>query len=179
MAEIEQPQGETSDRRFDVPLADINSPLIRKFHEHWLRLCQDGRLPKRADIDPVDFHWALPNVILSAIERDPFRVHYRLCGERVTEFCGNLAGRYLDELGDPDLWSSAVYVRQYEVVVEERRPIFSYDWMEADVGGRRFFQTGIWPLASDGTNPDMCVAVEDYLDLHRYDLKPAPDRTPR
>jgi hypothetical protein len=179
MAEIEQPHGNSPDRRFDVPLTEVSSQLIRKFHEHWLQLAQAGKLPKRGDIDPVDFRWALPNIILSAIERDPFRVHYRLCGERVTEFCGNLTGRYLDELGDPDLWSSGVYVRQYQTVVNEKRPVFSFDWMEAEDGSRRFFQTGIWPLASDGTNPDMCVAVEDYLNLQRYDLKPAPDRSPR
>jgi hypothetical protein len=32
------------------------------------------------------------------------------------------------------------------------------------------FQTGIWPLAGDGRNVDMCVAVEDYLNLRRAEM---------
>lgn len=165
-------------RRFDVALTEITSPLIRRFHEHWQRL-RPGQLPSRADIDPVDFKWVLPNVILSQIEREPFRVRYRLCGTRVTEFCGNLAGRYLDELDGSDLWLTSIYLKQYRIVVEERRPVFGFDWMEGDAGQRHEFQTGIWPLATDGINPDMCIAVEDYLNLERDDVKPLPDATPR
>lgn len=165
------PHHRDTDSRFDIPLSEIGSDLIQEFHRHWLLLCDGGRLPRRADIDPVNFKRILPNVILAEIEPQPFRVRYRLCGTRVAEFCGNLTGRYLDEFENPDLWATSTYTRQYQVVVGERRPVFSYDWMEGAAGGRNYFQTGIWPLASDGANPDMCVAVEDYLDLHRADLK--------
>ena len=51
--------------------------------------------------------------------------------------------------------------------------------MEDTSGGRNDFLTGIWPLASDGTNPDMCIAVEDYLDLQRADMKAASDKLTR
>jgi hypothetical protein len=170
------PHHRDADSRFDIPLPEIRSDLIQEFHQYWLRLWRDGRLPSRADIDPADFKRILPNVILAEIEREPFRVHYRLCGTRVAEFCGNLTGRYLDELDGSDLWTTSVYTRQYQIAVGERRPVFSYDWMEGASGGRNYFQTGIWPLARDGTNPDMCIAVEDYFDLQRVDLKPATDK---
>lgn len=167
------PHHRDADSRFDIPLAEIRSDLIQEFHQHWLRLSQSGRLPCRADIDPADFKRILPNIILAAIEPAPFRVHYRLCGTRVVEFCGNLTGRYLDEMDGADLWTTSIYTRQYQIAVAERRPVFSYDWMEGTSGGRNYFQTGIWPLASDGLTPDMCVAVEDYFDLDRADLKGA------
>ncbi|HWA50303.1 MAG TPA: PAS domain-containing protein [Dongiaceae bacterium] len=168
-----------TDSRFDVPLSEIGSDLIQEFHRHWLLLWHDGRLPSRADIDPANFKRILPNVILAEIEADPFRVRYRLCGTRVVEFCGNLTGRYLDQLDGADLWATSVYTRQYQIAVGERRPVFSYDWMEGAAGGRNFFQTGIWPLARDGAHPDMCIAVEDYFDLQRADLKASTDKITR
>lgn len=170
------PHHRDTDSRFDIPLAEIRSDLVQEFHQHWLRLSHGGRLPSRADIDPANFKRILPNIILAEIEPLPFRVHYRLCGTRVAEFCGNLTGRYLDELDGADLWTTSIYTRQYQIAVGQRRPVFSYDWMEGAAGGRNYFQTGIWPLASDGINPDMCIAVEDYLDLQRADMKAASDK---
>jgi len=164
------------DSRFDRPLSEIGSELIRQFHAHWLQLWHGSRLPGRADIEPTNFKPILPNIILADIEYEPFRVRYRLCGTRVAEFCGNLTGRYLDQLDGADLWTTSIYVRQYQVAVRDQRPVFSCDWMEGASGGRHYFQTGIWPLAGNGANPDMCIAVEDYLDLHRADLRTAIDK---
>ncbi len=161
------------DSRYDVALSEISSQLVHQFHRHWLGLCGNDRLPSRSDIDPANFKLILPNVILAEIEEDPFRIRYRLCGTRVAEFCGNLTGRYLDELGDPNLWSTAAYLRQYQVAVRDARPVFSHDWMVGQFGARHQFQTGIWPLSSDGHRVDMCVAVEDYLKLRRTELEPS------
>jgi hypothetical protein len=160
-----------AESRFDLTLSEISSDLIQQFHRQWLRICSNGRLPGRAEIDPSNFKRILPNVILAEIEQDPFRVRYRLCGTRVTEFCGNLTGRYLDEIGASDVWSTAVYLQQYQTVAVEARPIFGFDWMLGPLGARHPFQVGIWPLAGDGRNVDMCIAVEDYLQLRRTDME--------
>jgi hypothetical protein len=157
--------------RFDVPLAEIGSDLVQQFHRHWLRLCRDSVLPSRSDIDPANFKRILPNVILTGIEYDPFRVRYRLCGTRVVEFCGNLTGRYLDEIAGADLWGAAAYLQQYQIAAREGRPVFSVDWMRGEFGAGHHFQIGIWPLASNGRTVDMCIAVEDYLNLRRADVE--------
>jgi hypothetical protein len=155
--------------RFDVPLMEISSDLIQQFHRHWLGLGSSNLLPSRAHIDPVNFKRMLPNVIMADVERDPFRIRYRLCGTRVAEFCGNLTGRYLDEVSGDNLWSAAAYLQQYQTAVRDCRPVFSYDSMTGEFGARFRFQTGIWPLASDGRKVDMCLAVQDYLGLRRPD----------
>jgi hypothetical protein len=152
--------------RFDLALSEIGSDLIQRFHRHWLQMSAHGRLPSRADIDPSNFKRMLPNVILADVERDPFRVRYRLCGTRVVEFCGNLTGRYLDEMTG-DRWSTAAYITQYQIAATDGRPVFSFDWMTGTSGARHSFQTGIWPLASDGRTADMCIAVEDFLKPRR------------
>ena len=107
--------------RFDLPISEISSDMILQFHGYWLQISGSGRLPARADIDPANFKRFLPNVILTDIEQDPFRVRYRLCGTKVAEFCGNLTGRYLDEVATTDVWSAAAYLRQYEIA-GDRRP---------------------------------------------------------
>jgi len=162
-----------AESRFDLALSDISSDMIQQFHRHWLQICGNGRLPKRADIDPVNFKRILPNVILTDLERDPFRVRYRLCGTRVADFCGNLTGRYLDEVATSDVWSTAAYLRQYQIAATDGRPVFSFDWMVGKFGARHPFQTGIWPLASDGRTVDLCIAVEDYLKLRPADMQPS------
>lgn len=161
-----------ADRRFDIPLSEIGSGLIQEFHQHWLRLSQGGRLPNRADIEPENFKSALPNIILVDIERDPFRVRYRLCGTRVVEICGNLAGRYLDEFGDAKLWNPAPYIEIYRTAAHQRRPVFIHDWIAGEFDVRHYFQAGRWPLANDGQTVDMCIGVEDYLNLRPSDLRP-------
>lgn len=161
-----------AESRFDLTLSEISSELIQQFHCHWLEMCGNGRLPSRADIDPSNFKRVLPNVILADIERDPFRVRYRLSGTRITDFCGSLTGRYLDEMGTNGLWSVAAYLHQYRTAATEARPVFSFDWMLGRFGASHPFQTGIWPLASDGRTVDMCIAVEDYLKLRRADMQP-------
>ena len=159
--------------RFDLALSEISSDMIQQFHRHWLQICSNGRLPKRADIDPANFKRILPSVILTNIERDPFRVRYRLCGTKVAEFCGNLTGRYLDEIATGNVWSAAGYLRRYQIAATEGRPVFSFDWMIGQFGTRHPFQTGVWPLASDGRTVDLCIAVEDYLKLRSTDMEPS------
>jgi hypothetical protein len=98
-----------AESRFDLALSEISSELIRHFHRHWLQICRNGSIPGRLDIDPGNFKCILPNMILAEIERDPFRVRYRPCGTKVTEFCGSLTGRYLDEVATANVWSTAAY----------------------------------------------------------------------
>jgi hypothetical protein len=160
------------DSRFDIALSEISSVPIEQFHRHWLRLFRGSSLPSRADVDPSNFKRLLPNIILAEIEHDPFRVRYRLCGTRVAEFCGNLTGRYLDEMGGAELWSAAAYLRLYQIAASDGRPVFSVDSMRGEFGARYHFQAGIWPLSGDGRAVDMCIAVEDYHNQRRADMAP-------
>jgi hypothetical protein len=162
-----------AESRFDLALSEISSDMIQQFHRHWLQVCGNRRLPRRGDIDPANFKRILPNVIMADIERNPFRVRYRLCGTKVAEFCGNLTGRYLDEIATGDMWSTAAYMRQYQIAANDFRPVFSFDWIVGPFGARYPIQTGIWPLASNGRTVDLCIAVEDYLKLRPADMKPS------
>ena len=154
--------------KIDLPLSEVRSELIQQFHRHWLQICGDRRLPTRAEIDPSNFKRILPNVILLDIERDPFRVRYRLCGTKVTELRGYLTGRYLDQVSAEDLRDTML---PYERAAAERRPVFSLGWLTGKLGASHPFQAGIWPLATDGQTVDACVAVEDFPKLQRAAMR--------
>src|SRR3546814_8913719 len=52
---------------FDVAEGDssaIPDPRLRDLARYWFARCRDGLVPRRADIDPLEFPPLLPNVIL-------------------------------------------------------------------------------------------------------------------
>lgn len=157
--------GSAPERRFDLPLSEIRSQSVQDMDRYWRSLCRGTILPARNLIDPAAIKHLLPGTILVDIERDPFRVKYRLVGTLVVELCGNLTGRYLDEFTESDHWDTKIYLEQYWKVATERRPVFGRDWMVGKSGARHTYAVGIWPLASDGQIVDMCMALEDYFGI--------------
>src|SRR5690242_21618920 len=76
---------------------------VRKFARYWRDLCRDGALPARRDLEPGDFVWCLPNVMLMDITHEPLRVRYRLVGTAVVAISRlDFTGRYLDEIAFPN-----------------------------------------------------------------------------
>lgn len=79
--------------------AHVGDARLRRFLAYWLERAERGRLPRRADIDPLDFPWALPMVWLCDYLREDGRFRYRVAGEEINAVYGyNLAGRHLDEV---------------------------------------------------------------------------------
>ena len=71
--------------------------LSRLFH-YWASKCDGDRLPRRGDIDPVDFYYILGSVSLVDIHRDPLRLYFRIFGTRHVDRHGyDLTGKWLDE----------------------------------------------------------------------------------
>lgn len=151
--------------QFGLPLAAVGSLPIQEFHVYWQGMRQGDRLPSRSDLEPADIKHLLPHVLLVDLEPTPFRVRYRVCGTRVAEMCGDVTGRYLDELDGGSTWSPAEFQQQYEFVSQRRTPVFGRQWILSRYDTPYPCFIGIWPLARNGHDIDMCVAIEDYLEL--------------
>src|SRR5688572_25636978 len=156
--------------QFGLPLADVESRRVQELHLYWQGLRQDDRLPSRADIEPADIRHLLPHLLLVDLEPTPFRVRYRVCGTRVAEICGDVTGRYLDELDGGSAWSPAEFQRQYQIVSQRRTPVFARQWILSRYDTPYPCFIGIWPLVRDGSDVEMCVAIEDYLELRQEQL---------
>ena len=138
-------------------------PSIKQLHDYWLQRRGDRALPRRADIDPLDIPHLLPKVLLVDIERDPFRVRYRVVGTDAAEWQGrDFTGNYVDEVRftKPD-----EILALYRRAAEEKTPTFRSDTWPKPNGVTRAVETAILPLSDDGEHVTQCLAIEDFQEF--------------
>jgi hypothetical protein len=152
--------------------------MVRLLHQWWVSKC-GGDIPDRSDLDPADLKRLLPNILISDVEHEPFRIRYRLVGTRAREATGfDIVGRYLDELlpTDPD----EPWMDDYSLAYRTRRPVLGVSSIRTTSGGVFTYEYGLFPLRRGGAAIDQFVAVEDYEDLNStlMDLVEWRERTP-
>lgn len=111
----------------DAEFADLLSrrdPLIRDGFNYWCSKGWPGRLPTRADIDPMDIPKLLPNVVLLDVQDGPRDFCYRLIGTGVVHHLAeDLTGKWMSSLdhqrAPSRIWDSC------EKVVETACPLLS------------------------------------------------------
>ena len=140
----------------------FGSPLLGELLVYWQNL-RHGRLPSRADVDPLDMAPRLwPYLELVDILRQPdLRFRWRLIGTHVTEAVErDSTGRFFDELYAPeDLETLAMPFRW---VVENRLPLRLFG-TSAFVGKHWLRYEGVYlPLADDGESVVMVLGGVDY-----------------
>lgn len=153
------------DLRVGCDPAIISSAPVLRFHGYWLSRCRDGRLPAKADIDPVDIPALLPNVILTRVVREAPGVldfEYRLIGDAIVRRMGNLVGRRVRAAAplhnvNPSI--SSAY-RNYCAVVESAVPQFleGHAVLAHGDGRPRLMSRVHCPLSSDGAQVDFIIS---------------------
>jgi hypothetical protein len=153
----------------DQPAADIiydnveavRSPIILEMLGYWRSKMAGGRLPRPADIDPVEIPKLIPSIVICELESDPFRVRYRLAGTRQVHILGNeLTGRYVDELD----WPEGPFVhRIFARARDTAAPVFGfYHWgfREGTPGASEF---GLFPLSEDGGTVSRVLGIDEFF----------------
>ena len=75
----------------------------RRLYNHWLSLRRGRRRPTRADLDPVDFAFALGNVILFDVDHAAGEFRYRLVGSNCARRQGyDLTGKTTAAIPGPE-----------------------------------------------------------------------------
>lgn len=157
LLEIDSSAGEwiaiNSDRRWEVLL------------EYWKQLAQRmGRLPKRAEVDPLELPVELlPNIFLVDVVRAegaPPRFRFRLLGSAITARERVKPGQYLDDYRSdiPDDMT-----RQYLDCLERRVRIRSTN-LAWDHPTKEFisYRVMLLPLSNDGTEVDTLIGLAIY-----------------
>ncbi len=139
------------------------SPALRRLLEYWVSIHPADRLPGRQHFDPLQVRQYLPNVVLTDVERDPFRFRIRLMGTAVVTAIGrDFTGLYMDEAW-PDARDQPLIADRVEVA-EHGLPNYRYG-----VTPTRFrldfapIERVYLPLASDGRCVDMILSMMIYL----------------
>jgi hypothetical protein len=146
----------------EYTLTEIERPALRRLYELWKARCGDRLFPARADFSPHDFAFALGNLSLIDVLRDPLRFRVRLQGTYSSARLGwDITGRTFDEIPDPEY--RAITIETYVRVVEERRPRREVREMVLDSRSHRY--EIVWlPLAADGITIDMIMACVAFFD---------------
>jgi hypothetical protein len=140
-----------------LTLTNIPDEMQNHMLAYWRSKCASGRLPARADIDPLDFPWALGLVCLLNVEHKPLRFRYRLDGSAIVDHHGSdFTGRTTDELR-PAAYADMLHLH-FSEVVETGAPNLYRITLLNDGKLRSYLRLAL-PLATDGSNVDMILTV--------------------
>jgi hypothetical protein len=146
-----------------TPQFTIERPELRRLLEYWQAKRRTlGRLPARADIDPLEMRFALGHLILADVEPgDPIRFRHRLIGTRIVEHAGyDATGLYVDDIPDQEL--ARRLTESYRTVIATREPV--HDRVNGMVGGRPLnLEILRLPLSQDGTTIGMVLTGAFFL----------------
>jgi hypothetical protein len=141
--------------------AHVGEARLRRFLAYWLEKAGTRRMPRRADIDPLDFPWALPVVWLCDYEREGGRYRYRVAGEEINAVYGrNIAGCYLEDV--IPAWGLERVRERYRNCVETPAIVHTggrvYMAPERAYVGERL----TLPLGGDDGRPAMVIGLTAY-----------------
>ena len=144
-----------------LALDDAQSGRLRFLAEYWHGKKGGRDLPDRSDFDIADLRNILPYLLVAEIQPEPFRVFYRLTGTKVVEMCGDLTGRYLDELGNSKSpWIQEGQDSYHQVWSSRSFFLGKYVWPTLR-GAACNVEFGIFPVVVPD-RPMQCFALEDY-----------------
>jgi hypothetical protein len=148
--------GEDDRLRAEV-LAPITSPDLHRLYDYWQSRRRDGRLPARADIDPLDVPYMLGSLVLFDVLREPLRFRYRLIGSKLigARHRGpDITGKLIDDHPDVEFRKQAA--ANLARVATTGRPVAIH--RDGVLDGRvRRNDTLCLPLASDGAAVDVIL----------------------
>lgn len=109
----------------DAFAAEIRHPILQRFFAYWRAKAGPREMPTRADLDPVDFRYALGHVMLVDVEYAPLRFRFRLYGSALVNYFGDgdYTGKYADQLLPVDY--APFVVGAYTTAVEGRVPRYA------------------------------------------------------
>lgn len=139
----------------------IEHPDLRTLYDYWNGRRCGRRWPARSDINPVELKFALGNMSLIDVSRDPLRFTFRLVGTLFSQRLGaELTGKTVDDI--PDAAYRERVNAAYREVVEAGEPNVTQGERIFDDKPRRF-ETLRLPLSEDGKSVTMILICALYF----------------
>ena len=134
-------------------------------YRYWLEKCADRRMPRRADIDPLDMpKGLLPGICMVDVVPDERRYVYRLVGTSDAEVRGfDPTGKsVLDGFFGPSVED---VLSNYDRVVAARAPHIDLQHYTATTGRWTTEETLFMPLSDDGETVNIVLVFSQSRDL--------------
>ena len=136
--------------------AAISNPILRQVYAYWTAKRGARVFPARADIDPLEFRFALGHVSLVDVLCNPLRFRYRLVSTALTGRLGyEMTGKMTSEI--PEFGIREYVTSRYTDMLQRAAPTHE----EGDIlldGKLWRFEAIYLPLSSDGMSIDMIMA---------------------
>lgn len=146
-------------------------PKIGQFFRYWRSIHPAQGLPGRRHLDPLAIPSLLPGIWLLDVQREPFRLRYRLAGTETVEAIGvEVTGRWMDEINPLPLRDQH-YLDRYRAIVEQRQPSWRRGPPLLMSKRVRTIENLVVPLAADGTTVDMLAGFT----VFDFDSQAVPD----
>ena len=141
---------------------EIHSKLIETLEAHWDDLRGDRPMPRRDEIDPLNFVSLLSYISIVELHYDPFRVRYRLVGTEVVRIVGeDFSNKWLQETG----WGDAAIALNrllYERVAETKASTFGLSTATWEGKLDNVFEWALFPLSSGEDIVTHVLSIDDY-----------------
>lgn len=146
----------------DKLAAGIKDDRLRRLLQYWDGKRRGRRFPARADIDPLEFPYAMGWITLLEVTHDPLRFRFRVHGTQLlTKNQYDLTGKYLEDHPLPEF---AAYCRRvWTETIDRGEPTHAFYDQTVD-GRSRKFEVIRLPLAADGETIDMLLVCTVYSD---------------
>jgi hypothetical protein len=139
----------------------IEHPDLRTLYDYWNERRGDRRWPGRADINPVELKFALGNLSLIDVARNPIRFTFRLLGTLFAQRLGqDFTGKTVDDIPDP-AYRTEINTA-YRKIVESGEPSRTLGERVFD-GEPKRFETLRLPLSEDGKAVNMVLVCALYF----------------
>lgn len=147
-------------------LRDLSDPMVLEILNYWYAKRGDRRMPTPADIDPIDFARYMPNLMMLQVEYEPFRLTYRLIGEKVAHTHGaNYRGRSVLDIDEEAPKFGTLLFELYKAVAELRRPVGVGGELKFAGTGLMNFEAVYMPLSEKGERTDRIFTVTSYVEV--------------
>lgn len=152
----------------EVPSTDSQLPdaQLRKAFAYWDQKRGERRMPRRADIDPIEMPSLLPNLRLVEVH-GPGQYRYRLVGTEVEQFHGGLSfkDRFIHEALPGPLADHVIPV--YDQCVRERRPLYLENTFLTPDKQRvaRHSRVLFLPLSEDDSAVSMVLVIQIFVEV--------------
>ncbi|HYD98456.1 MAG TPA: PAS domain-containing protein [Alphaproteobacteria bacterium] len=140
----------------DAFAAAIECPILRRLFAYWRDRAGGRAMPRRDEIDPLDFPFAIGRVTLVEVAA-PGRYRFRLWSENNLHFTGvEMTGKWLDDYPEPE--NRAMLARSYDELCATARPQRRLRDLVI-FGQRRSYEAVLMPLGQDGAVEMLLIGV--------------------
>lgn len=134
-------------------------PILGPAYQYWQAKCGTRAMPRRRDIDPIEFPRLLPYVQLTELVGQ--RIRYRLVGTAIVDnYGGELCAKYFDEVfsGQRLRFIEA----NYRMMCERRQPVLVCNRYFSRRSTPLICVRLVMPLSEDGATVDRCFTAMNF-----------------